>query len=66
MVLLSKQQANDILGLAGLSGQVVVDTVKQYNHVYQPITSQVAFECRQPYDFVNDDADARWLSLCKR
>jgi aminoglycoside phosphotransferase len=35
MTLLSEQQASDILRLAGLSGRVVVENVKQYNHVYR-------------------------------
>src|SRR5258706_81298 len=35
MTLLSEQQASDILKLAGLNGRVIVDNVKQYNHVYR-------------------------------
>jgi hypothetical protein len=59
MVLLSEQQANDILGLAGLSGQVVVDTVKQYNHVYRLLCGdEVFFLKTYTKDWYGDDIAA--------
>jgi Ser/Thr protein kinase RdoA (MazF antagonist) len=59
MVLLSEQQANDILGLAGLSGRVVVDTVKQYNHVYRlSCGDEVFFLKTYTKDWYGDDIAA--------